>query len=204
MKSESEFDLEVYDLAVKIAYREFKEHSSCYLCEPEDVAGELYAYYRVHTKPLLANANEPINFTAKDLYFELSHIRRRESKMRARIIIESEILDGTWDGNRYFETLEANRMLHLWNDNEKVIGSEASKTPSFPRPLSTQSDFSDLDRAEAYRIMNECLSEEELKVVRMRTEGNSEEQIAKVIGKSQQAVNKMWKKILDKVRNKGL
>ena len=203
MNSESELDTEVYDLAVKIAQKEFHQHPSIYRCEVLDLAGDLFNFYQHYTKPHIGIAKDPKGFAAKGLYFALSSIRKLAFNESKRIVIESEILDGRFEGNNYFELLEGAGKLNLWDDNEKVIDTRETKPASATRPLTSPSEFSDIDRMEAWQIMEKYLSEAEMQVVSLHLEGRTEREIAKEVGKSQQAIHKQLQKIEARLMNKG-
>ena len=203
MKSESEFDEEVYDLAVKIANKEFHQHSNIYRCEVMDLAGDLFQFYQHYTKPHLENAKDPMGFAAKGLYFALSSIRKFAFNESKRIVIESEILDGRFEGNNYFELLEGAGKLNLWDDNEKVINTQENMTASPVRPVSAKSEFSDLDRVEAWEIIKATLNQEEQKIVDLYMDGKTEREMAEATGKSHQAIHKQMKRIIERLTNKG-
>ena len=203
MKSESEFDKEVYDLAVKIAQKEFHQHPSIYRCEVLDLAGDLFNFYQHYTKPHIDIAKDPKGFAAKGLYFALSSIRKLAFNESKRIVIESEILDGRFEGNNYFELLEGAGKLNLWDDNEKVINTQENRKASPVRPVSAKSEFSDLDRVEAWEIIKATLNQEEQKIVDLYMDGKTEREMAEATGKSHQAIHNQIKRIIERLTNKG-
>lgn len=201
--NERKLDIEVCHLALLIAKAEFRQYPKIYSpsYQTEDLEHDLICHY-LSVKDKVLGADNPLNYATRCLYREKDRIHR-ENKSKV-IYVESEILDGRFEGNNYFELLENSGMLHLWNDNEKVIAGTTTKTPSNTRPLSTPSYFSDLDKAEAQRIMEENLTQEELQLIEMFFEGKTEREMAVAVGISQQAIHKRIQKIMDKVRNKGL
>ena len=193
-------DIDVHKLCQKIAHIEFKKHSFCYRCEPEDLASELYGFYLVHTKNLLKEApyNDNLNgLIYKDLILQLNNIRRREQAYSHRYLIESEILDGTIEGNRYFELLEQAGKLHLWNDNEKIIDTQ-EKHQSYNRMCNWEksSELSSIEENEIWSLLQKNLSKRDFEIVQMiMLEEKTEREVAKIVGLSQKAVNKIVNKL---------
>lgn len=203
MKTNEDLDLEVYNLAIELAQKEFNQFPDIYRCEVLDLAGDLFSFYQHYTKPYLGKAINPKAFAIKGLSFAIASIRKLAFEESKRIVIESEIFSGTFEGNNYFELLEGAGKLHLWDDNEKVIDTNIEKSMSISRPISAPSEFSDLDREEAKRIMSECLSDDELKIVSLYFEGKTEREIAKIFGLTKSPIHKRIQKIFSKLADKG-
>lgn len=200
-------DEEVYTLALKIARKEFQHHHLIYRCEVEDLASELYAFYRVHIHSRLneykAKAIEASmtleQYLVNALCFELNNIRRREAKFSSRFIIESEILDGRFQANNYFELLESAGKVNLWNDSEIIIDTQEKKHHTPSRNCSCEIDnerFLPIEKNDLWLTLKANLKERDFQVVyAIFYDGKTEREVANEYGISQQAVNKIIKKL---------
>lgn len=202
MNSESELDTEVCHLALLIAKAEFRQYSRIYppSYQTEDLEHDLICHY-LSVKDKVLGADSPINYATRCLYREKDRIHR-EYKLKV-IYVESEILDGRFEGNNYFELLEGAGKLNLWDDNEKVINTEENRKASPVRPVSAKSEFSDLDKVEAWEIIKATLNQEEQKIVDLYMDGKTEREMAEATGKSHQAIHKQIKRIIERLTNKG-
>lgn len=198
-------DTTIYEIAIKLAHKEFKTHKNCYRCEIEDLALELYSYYCVHIKHQLKEytikAQEAEmtleQYLMNALYFEMRHIRRREKTYSHRFLIETEIFDGTIEGNHYFELLEQTGKLHLWNDNEKIIDTK-EKHQSYNRMCNWEksSELSSIEEDEIWSLLQKNLSKRDFEIVQMiMLEEKTEREVARRFGISHQAVHKIVNKL---------
>lgn len=193
------FDEEVYDLAVKIAQREFHQHPNTYRCEVLDLAGDLFNFYNHYTKPHLERAKDPKGFAAKGLYFALASIRQLAQEESSRILIESEILDGRFEGNNYFELLEGAGKLNHWNDNEKVINTQENSTSNQGRDCTwdkIDSPVGEVEKHEFWNKLESLLSERDYMIIlEVKVYGKTEQEVAEKVGITRQAVYKVIQKL---------
>lgn len=201
-------DTDIYSLAIKVARLEFREHGLCYRCEVEDLAMELYAFYRVHILPNIDEFKSRAdkakmtleNYIVNAFTFETRcHIRRRELNITKRFKVESELLDGVFDANNYFEKLENAGMLHLWNDNEKIIDTKAKKpyTPNRPCSLNhSEEKMLPIEQREIWERLHDLLTDRDFNIIlQIFQDEKTESEIAKQYGISQQAVHKVVSKL---------
>ena len=194
-------DLQVYSIAQKMAREEYGKYSRFYngICEPDDLAEDLFHFYLHYTKPHLDKAEDKLGFAVQGLYFGLTSIRKYAREMSKRFVIESDLFDGEFQPSTYFEMLEHNGGFQLWNDKEKVIDRKAihPKTPDRACVYDKiGSPVGDVEIHEFWDRLESVLSARDFNIACMiAIEGKTEREIARKIGISQQAVHKVIKKL---------